>query len=207
MRVVVSNTITAQAPIESGNLILVSLVELPLEELLKQMEIDIRPETCADISGIRSVEQQAFPTAVEADLVDICRQRGRNSLSLVAVRAGSITGHILFTPVTFEPPRNNLRGLGLGPIAVLPAWQRTGIGSRLIRTGVEFCRAGGYDFIVLLGDPRYYSRFGFTPGRAFGLSSDYGDGDEFQVLELRSGVLADATGRIKYVPEFKEMDC
>ena len=204
---VVSNTITAHAPIESRNQILVSLVELPLEELLKQMEIDIRPETSADVSGIRNVEQQAFPTAVEADVVDLCRQRGRISLSLVAVRAGAISGHILFTPVTFEPPRDNLRGLGLGPIAVLPAWQRSGIGSRLIHAGLGLCRAGGYDFIVLLGDPRCYSRFGFTPGRAFGLSSDYGDGDEFQVLELHSGVLAGATGRIKYVPEFKEMDC
>jgi HAD superfamily hydrolase (TIGR01509 family) len=205
--VVVPNPVTAHATIEGGNLVLASLADLPLEELLKQMEIDIRPETSADISDIRSVEQQAFPTAAEADLVDLCRQRGRISLSLVAVRAGSITGHILFTPMTFEPPRSNLRGLGLGPIAVLPAWQRTGIGSRLIRTGLELCRAGGYDFIVLLGDPSYYSRFGFRPARGYGLSGDYGDGDEFQVLELRPGALAGVSSRLKYIPEFKELDC
>ena len=82
-----------------------------------------------------------------------------------------------------------------------------GIGSSLMRSGVELCRAAGYDFIVLLGEPRYYSRFGFTPARDFGLSSDYGDGDEFQVLELRPGSLAGASGKVKYIPEFKEMDC
>jgi HAD superfamily hydrolase (TIGR01509 family) len=205
--VVVPNPITAHASLEGGNLLFASLMDLPLEDLLKKMDIDVRSETQADISAIRSVEQQAFPTAAEADLVDLCRQRGRIILSLVALQAGAITGHILFTPVTIEPSHNNLRGLGLGPAAVLPTCQRTGIGSRLIRAGLELCRAGGFDFIVLLGDPRYYSRFGFTPGRTFGLSSDYGDGDEFQVLELIPGVLAGLSGRVKYAPEFNEMGC
>ena len=109
--------------------------------------------------------------------------------------------------MTLEPPNASLRGLGLGPIAVLPECQRTGIGSRLMRAGLELCRQQGYDFIVLLGDPGYYSRFGFKPARGFGLSSDYGDGDEFQVLELRPGALAGTSGKVKYVPEFKELDC
>jgi HAD superfamily hydrolase (TIGR01509 family) len=205
--VVIPNPITADASIEPGSLVLSSLADLPLEELLKWMEVDIRLETPADIPGIRAVEQQAFPTAVEAGLVDLCRQRGRIILSLVAARSGPIIGHILFTPVTCEPPRDHLRGLGLGPVAVLPACQRIGIGSRLIRAGLELCRARGYDFIVLLGDPRYYSRFGFTPARAFGLSSDYGDDDEFQVLELHPDALSGISGRVKYVPEFNEMNC
>jgi putative acetyltransferase len=59
----------------------------------------------------------------------------------------------------------------------------------------------------LLGDPRYYSRFGFKPGRSFGLSSDYGDGEEFQVLELFPGVLEGASGKVKYIPEFQETGC
>jgi putative acetyltransferase len=106
-----------------------------------------------------------------------------------------------------EPHRDILRGLGLGPIAVLPEYQRTGIGSRLMRAGLKLCRGQGYDFVVLLGDPHYYARFGFAPGRGFGLSSDYGSGDEFQLLELRSGVLAGASGRVEYLPEFNETDC
>ncbi len=76
-----------------------------------------------------------------------------------------------------------------------------------MQAGVELCREQGHDFIVLLGDPRYYSRFGFKPAREFGLSSDYGDGDEFQLLELRPGALAGACGKVKYVPEFEELDC
>jgi putative acetyltransferase len=178
-----------------------------LEDLLKRLDLDIHQETPADVPGIRRVEESAFQCATEADLVDLCRERGKISLSLVAVRAGLVTGHILFTPVSLETQHGSLRGLGLGPVAVLPEGQRTGIGSRLMQAGLEICHERGYDFIVLLGDPRYYSRFGFIPGRGFGLSSDYGDGDEFQVLELRSGVLAGASGKVKYIPEFKEMNC
>ena len=174
---------------------------------MKQINLDIRQETRADIPGIRRVEQHAFRRPLEGDLVDLCRAHGQVSLSLVAVQDGIIAGHILFTPVTMEPPHAGLHGLGLGPIAVLPECQRTGIGSRLMSAGAELCRAQGYDFIVLLGDPRYYSRFGFTPARGFGLSSEYGDGDEFQALELSPGALTGASGKVKYVPEFKEMDC
>jgi HAD superfamily hydrolase (TIGR01509 family) len=205
--VAVPNPITAHTTIEGACLVLASLAELPLEELLEQVDLDIRQETAADSPGIHLVEQRAFRRAAEANLVDLCRMRGKISLSLVATCAGSVTGHILFTPVTLEPQRDTLHGLGLGPIAVLPERQRTGIGSRLMRAGLEFCRAQGYDFIVLLGDPGYYSRFGFTPARAFGLSSDYGDGDEFQLLELRPGVLVGTSGKVKYTPEFKELDC
>lgn len=208
MRVVaIPNPITANGTIEGASRVLASLAELPLEELLKQIDLDIRPEAPSDIPGARLVEEQAFQRMAEADLVDLCRRRGKISLSLVAVRSGNIAGHILFTPVTLEPPNASLHGLGLGPVAVLPECQRTGIGSRLMQAGLELCRERGADFVVLLGDPRYYSRFGFTPARSFGLTSDYGDGDEFQVLELHAGALAGASGKVKYIPEFKEMGC
>ena len=204
--VAVPNSITAHVTIEGASLVLASLAELPLDDLLKQIDLDIRQETPADVPGIRLVEARAFQRLAEADLVDLCRMRGKVSLSMVAVRARGVAGHILFTPVTLEPANDSLHGLGLGPIAVLPECQQTGIGSGLMRSGVELCRARGYDFIVLLGDPHYYSRFGFRPARGFGLTSDYGE-DEFQVLELRPGVLAGSSGRVKYLPEFKEMDC
>ena len=205
--VAVPNPITAQVTIEGANMTLASLADMSLEQLLQKIDLDIRQETPADITGIRHVEQQAFQRTTEADLVDLCRRRGKVSLSLVAVNSGGITGHILFTPVTLEPQRESLRGLGLRPIAVLPECQRSGIGSQLMRAGLELCREGGHDFIVLLGNPAYYSRFGFKPAKSYGLSSDYGDGDEFQVLELRTGVLAGVSGKVKYIPEFKELDC
>jgi putative acetyltransferase len=76
-----------------------------------------------------------------------------------------------------------------------------------MRAGLDHVRHLGYAFVVLLGDPAYYSRFGFKPGRVFGLGSDYGDGNEFQVLELFPGALAGMAGHVKHIPEFKEIGC
>ena len=174
---------------------------------MKSSNIKVRPETVEDIPGIRRVEEAAFGRFTEAGLVELCRQRGKAALSLVAVEAGRITGHILFTPVTLQPPHPGWIGLGIGPLAVLPDLQRTGIGSRLMTIGLEICRRNGCNFIVLLGDPAFYCHFGFIPGREFGLSSDYGDGDDFQVRELTPGVLRGAKAVVKYVPEFKEAGC
>lgn len=167
--------------------------------------IKVRPETPEDIPGIRLVNERAFQTKAEADLVDLCRARGKIALSLAALEGKQVVGHILFTAVTLDPPHPGWRGLGLGPVAVLPECQGRGIGSRLITLGLEMCRTQGYDFVVLLGAPHYYTRFGFIPAREFGLSSDYGDGDEFQGRELRPGVLRGAKGVVKYVAEFAEV--
>ena len=73
-----------------------------------------------------------------------------------------------------------------------------------MRAGMEHIFRTGHDFIVLLGSPAYYSRFGFKPARSYGLTGDYGDGDEFQALELRPGVLTGKGGKVKYIPEFEE---
>lgn len=171
------------------------------------LNVNVRPETPEDITSIRLVNEGAFTTNAEANLVDLCRQRGRIALSLAAILGGRVVGHVLFTPVTLDPPHPGWRGLGLGPIAVLPENQRTGIGSRLMTIGLEMCRTQGIDFVVLLGDPRYYALFGFIPAREFGLSSDYGDDDHFQARELRPGVLRGAQAVVKYVPEFAEIGC
>ncbi len=169
--------------------------------------IKVRPETAEDLPAIRAVEEAAFGRAAEADLVDLCREGAKVSLSLVAVEAGRVVGHILFTPVRLDPPHPGWNGLGIGPVAVLPELQRSGIGSRLMSIGMEMCRRQGVDFLVLLGAPAYYCRFGFIPGREFGLTSDYGDGDEFQARELSPGVLRAAKACVKYVAEFEEVGC
>lgn len=174
---------------------------------MKNSNIKVRPETADDIAGIRRVEEAAFGRPNEANLVDLCRSRGKSTLSLVAVDGDKTLGHLLFTPLTFDPPHPGWLGVGIGPIAVLPEHQRTGIGFRLMTIGLELCRTNGYDFVVLLGDPHYYCLFGFIPAREFGLTSDYGDGDEFQARELRPGVLKGAKAKVKYVGEFEEVDC
>jgi putative acetyltransferase len=100
-----------------------------------------------------------------------------------------------------------LQVLGIGPVAVLPEFQRTGIGSRLVRAGLWACRQQNVDAVILVGHTEYYPRFGFLPARDFGLNSDYGDGDAFMALELRPGALDGVKGKVRYVPEFEETDC
>jgi putative acetyltransferase len=210
LRVVgIANPITARLGPLPADLTLGSMSDMPLPGLLGEFgdSLSLRPETADDIQGIRIVNQSAFPTGAEASLVDLCRARGKVTLSLAALLNEKVVGHVLFTPVTLDPAGAGGRGLGLGPIAVLPEFQRTGIGSRLMRAGLEHVRRAGYDHVVLLGNPAYYSRFGFKAARSFGLASDYGDGDEFQVLELRRGALQGLSGYIRYIPEFAEIGC
>jgi putative hydrolase of the HAD superfamily len=204
--IAVPNPITAQLGISGADLTLASLADLPLDELLLRFNIAIRHEWPEDIPAIHRVNQRAFPQETEANLVDLIRDRGNVTLSLVALNGADVVGHILFSPVTLEP-NNHIRGLGIGPVAVLPEMQGKGLGSQLIEKGLNICRERGYDFIVLLGDPRYYSRFGFIPAREFGLTSEYGDGDEFQARELKPGILTGTRALVQYVPEFKEVGC
>ncbi len=209
LRVVgVPNSITARLGPLPADLVLASLSDLPLPGVLAHFGdmLAFRPETLYDLPAIRLVEEAAFARPAEAALVDLVRERCKSTLSLIADQNGLVIGHILFTPVTFASPQPVGPGLGIGPVAVLPKFQRTGIGSRLMRAGLDRVRRLGYAFVVLLGDPAYYSRFGFKPARSFGLTSDYGDGDEFQALELIPGSLAGGAGHIKYVPEFAETD-
>ena len=205
--VAVPNPTTANGTIGEADLLLPSLSSMPLKHMLEFVNSGVRTETPADIPGVRLVEEAAFGRSAEADLVDLCRDRGRVTLSLVALREKQVVGHVLFTAVTLDPLHPGWFGVGLGPVAVLPECQHQGIGSRLIEFGLELCRQQGADFCVLLGDPRYYSRFGFIPASEFGLGNEYGAHEEFQARELKPGVLRGAKGVVKYVPEFRETGC
>jgi len=166
--------------------------------------IEIRTERLKDSPAIREVHRQAFhPSPDEAHLVELLRRAGKASISLVALSGGQVIGHVLFSPVTVVPALPGpLRALGLAPIGVLPAFQRQGIGSKLIDRGLHDCQSGGYDWVVVLGDPRYYSRFGFTPARAYQLENEFGADEAFMVLELRAGALDGIRGLVRYQPEF-----
>jgi HAD superfamily hydrolase (TIGR01509 family) len=205
--VAVPNAITAHGEMGRPDLVLRSLAELKLEELLRRFTSDISLEMPEDIAGIRVVELAAFKGSAEADLVDLCRERGKVSLSLVVKKEARVIAHLMFTPVRLDPPHPGWQGLGLGPVAVLPEFQGQGIGSRLIEEGLEKCRGLGIDFVVLLGNPAYYCRFGFIPASEFGLGNEYGQADAFQARELRPGVLRGAKGIVKYVAEFHEVGC
>lgn len=171
--------------------------------------IEIRVERSGEGAAIRTVHEQAFhPSRNEARLVDLLRRAGKMTFSLVAVCEGLVVGHVAFSPVTIIPASAiPIRGLALGPLGVLPVFQRRGIGSRLVREGLDVCREGGYSFVVLLGDPRYYRRFGFVPASTYQLDNEYGAGDAFMTLELRPGALRKVEGLVRYAPEFAEAGC
>jgi len=162
----------------------------------------IRDEEDRDQAAVHAVNAAAFPTRAESDLVDALRTHARPLISLVAELDGAVVGHILFSPVTLDGhPHPKL--MGLAPMAVAPHHQRQGIGSALVRAGAERCREAGVDAVFVLGHPDYYPRFGFTPASRFGIRCEYDAPDEaFLVLELRSGVLHEKSGTIRYHPSF-----
>jgi putative acetyltransferase len=164
--------------------------------------MNIRPERPADIPGIRAVNLMAFETSAEADLVDALREQAEWTVSLVADDGEALVGHILFSPVTLRG-HPELPVAGLGPMAVVPARQRQGIGSALIHDGLERCRQLGFGAVVVVGHPEYYPRFGFTAGSRFDLGCEYDVPDEaFMVLELDKGILTGKSGIIHYHPAF-----
>jgi putative acetyltransferase len=168
--------------------------------------IIIRHEKSEDLSAIRKVHEAAFDTSAEADLVDALRDNHLHILSLVVVQNNQILGHILFTPVTIEPTGSHLSILGLAPMAVLPAHQRKGVGSRLVKAGLNECLSNGYCAVVVLGHPDYYRRFGFIPSVEYSLTCKYDVPPEvFMVKELRKGVLTGYSGIVKYHSDFDKV--
>jgi len=159
--------------------------------------MEIRAEAPGDIAAIHALVAACFPTDAEARLIDALRAAGRLSLSLLAVEDGQVIGHIGFSPMT-----GLAGGLGLAPLAVQANYRRRGIGAQLARAGLAACADFGARFVVVLGDPAYYGRFGFAPASQWGLSGEYGGGDAFQALELIPGTIRHGVLLIRYAPEF-----
>lgn len=137
----------------------------------------------------------AFPEPAEADLVDRLRADGDSVISLVAVDDGQVVGHILFSKLSAP-----FRALGLAPVSVLPDRQNAGIGSRLIRAGLERAAQDGWRGVFVLGEPEYYGRFGFGTEIAKGFASPYA-GPYFMALGLGEELPA-TEGRISHAPAF-----
>jgi putative acetyltransferase len=168
--------------------------------------MQIRPERPEDIAAIRAVNERAFKRPAEADLVDRLREGGKVMLSLVAVDEGQIVGHILFSRVNIESTQQSIPAIGLAPMAVPPERQSQGIGSLLVKAGLDECRRNGHRIIVVLGHPGYYRRFGFVPASRFAIRSEYAVPDEvFMVMALQEGGLAGCAGTVKYQPEFNDL--
>jgi putative acetyltransferase len=165
--------------------------------------VHIREERPEDRAAIRKINEQAFGQPQEADLVDALRRNCGDLLSLVAVADEQIVGHVLFSPVTVGADREKVLGMGLGPMAVLPGHQRQGVGTQLIEYGINKLRIDGCPFIIVLGHPEYYPRFGFEPANRHGIRSEWQVPDNaFMVFVLDQSKMQGVTGVSKYRSEF-----
>jgi putative acetyltransferase len=165
----------------------------------------IRPGRPEDRGAVRAVNLAAFQTTGEADVVDLLREGCPRFISLVAEVRGQVVGHVLFTPVTLTADDGQaLAGMGLAPLAVLPDFQNAGVGTALVKAGMAQMEVEGVPFVVVLGHPDYYPRFGFGVAARFGLRCAYPDVPEeaFMVRIFDEAALTGMQGVVHYRPEF-----
>ncbi len=160
----------------------------------------IRLAALRDFSSIRAVIRHAFDGNVEANLVEDLRASGDVLCEFVAASDIAIQGHILYSRAPIERDGQTIKAAALAPVAVLPAFQKRGLGGQLIRAGNARCAELGCAAIIVLGHRDYYPRFGFSAARACSLEAPF-SGPDFMALELRPGVLRDG-GRVRYAAAF-----
>lgn len=167
--------------------------------------VKIRKEQLEDIKAIREVNVMAFGQTQEADVVDKLRHNCDDFLSLVALMDNRVVGHVLFSTATIEAKDRVVQGMGLAPIAVLPEYQQRGIGSELVRTGIDRLISRQCPFVIVLGHANYYPRFGFEPASRYGIRSEWEVPTEaFMILILNESEMKGVSGVAKYQPEFAE---
>ena len=165
----------------------------------------VRNEEEKDISAVHALNTLVFETPAEANLVDALRKEARPVISLVAEDDKAVIGHILFSPVSLAA-HPELKIMGLAPMAVIPRYQKKGVGSALVRVGLERCKELHFGAVVVLGHPEYYPRFGFSPSRYFGIKCEYQASENaFMAVELQQGYLEGKSGAIKYHTAFKNV--
>lgn len=161
--------------------------------------MEIREETAADVEAIREVNRRAFAQEQEGNIVDALRSNGAALLSMVAIADGEVVGHIMYSPATV----GETRGAALGPMAVLPEFQRQGIGSGLVEAGNQKLKDMGYPFIIVVGHAEYYPRFGFTSASKHSIRCEWDLPDEVFMLAVLDPVkMQGVSGLAKYRPEF-----
>jgi putative acetyltransferase len=161
----------------------------------------IRPAARSDASEIRRIHLLAFPTDAEADLVEELVRDGSSRISLVGVEGGRLVGHVLFSRMNVDVEGEQLSALGLAPIAVLPDQQNRGIASALIERGIAEARRLGTDVIFVLGEPRFYGRFGFDAKAAEPFACAYA-GPHFAALILNRQLRTGGPASASYAPAF-----
>ncbi|VVS91992.1 GNAT family N-acetyltransferase [Desulfoluna spongiiphila] len=169
------------------------------------VETVIVPETKKHVQAVHDINAAAFKREAEAELVAALRS-SPGTISLVAKTKKTVTGHILFSPMTREG--GDATGLmSLSTLAVAPHLQRQGIGSLLVSAGLRYCFEAGHQGLVVIGHPTYYPRFGFRPAAGWDIRTQFEvPEDVFMALALKDGGLAPYTGAtLAYHPAFAGM--
>ncbi len=170
------------------------------------MNVIIRPESSADKQAVRLVNERAFATSLEADLVDALRDGNFVEVSLVAEVDGEVVGHILFSKLSIITKTETIEAVSLAPMAVRARFQNQGIGTKLVNAGLEACRQRGQKVVVVLGEPDLYMRFGFSSELALQLESVFDGDDAWMAMELVPGSLNGIVGRVEYSPPFAGLE-
>ncbi len=170
--------------------------------------ITIRKEESRDRQAVRQIYKAAFGQPTEADLVDQLRKSCPDRLALVAEVGNRVVGQILFTPATItSDDGKKLTGMGLAPVAVTPDLQGQGIGSKLVTEGLALLNRQHCPFVIVLGHPSYYPRFGFVPADTFGIRCLWPDvpPEAFMILVLDQEAMRPISGGVAgYRDEFNQ---
>ena len=165
----------------------------------------IREAEPRDAAEVHALLRECFGHEYEAQLVARLRAERAMLVELVAARSAPpsapLLGHVAFSTLAIEANGGTLRAAALAPLAVRPEARRQGLGAGLVQAGIDRCRRLGLVAVVVLGDPAYYARFGFSAALAQGLEAPF-HGDAFQALELAPRALAGISGRLRYASAF-----
>ena len=167
----------------------------------------IRDERPEDAEAVHAVLLAAFGREAEARLVERLRASRKIVCAMAAEDKGRVLGHVVFSRISVESGDSEIPVLALAPLAVLPAFQRLGIGSALMSAGLARCRELGHTRVVALGESAYYGRFGFVPASRFGLKCAFAAPEEaFMAIELEPGAFAQVSGDVRYGQEFDDLE-
>lgn len=164
----------------------------------------VRQEQPTDVAAIGEVNAQAFARPSEGRLVDRLRSAGLIIASIVAVVDDRVVGSIVFSSLPIATPPGTIEAAALAPMAVVPRYQRRGIGTALVHKGLAICKQRGVAVAIVLGDPSYYARFGFSSELTKGIASPYTGESAWMALELVEGVLSGVEGRVDYPQAFED---
>lgn len=161
----------------------------------------IRPAGPDDAAAVAALNREVFGGEDEVALIERLRADRLVAVSLVAVEDAGLVGHILFSDLAVTLDGRSVRAVALAPMCVRIDRRRQGIGSALVRAGLDAVRGAGYAAVIVLGRPEFYPRFGFSADLAARLASPFA-GRAFMALDLVPGALDGTRGTVTYPPAF-----